>query len=273
MMPTSTKLCYVTCFLDIKRHKWTHFQRTVDKYFEEFAPLLRMFREHPDAPDHDLVVFLDESVLHRLPPDLPPHIRIVPINEAYMASHCPLWQRLDREAAIMASPAYQHVVRHRLHHPEHNNPKYTLINHCKVDVLHQAMAMVPDATHFAWVDFGYCKDPGVVPRNFLDLQKVNAAKVNYTLINPIDPATDGNVLYTLQYAPEKVGGFFFCGSKEALTAYRELYHRMHQRLHDMGVVDDDQHIALLCYLQNPDLFCMHHLGGFHRALTTFQRSS
>jgi hypothetical protein len=265
------KLCYVTCFLDIQRDRWTHFQRTVDQYFDEFLPLLNMFLEHPDAPAHDLVVFLDRTYLDRMPASLPAHIHVQPIDEAYMQAHCPLWQRMDKEKAIMESAPYQDLVRHRLHHPEHNNPRYTLINHCKVDIVHEAMGLVPDATHFAWVDFGYCKHPGTLPRQFLDLGKVAADRVNYTLINPIDPTTDGNVVRTLQYAPEKVGGFFFCGSKDALTEYRDLYHLTHRHLQDNNIVDDDQHIALLCYLQRPGLFCMHHLGGFHRALTAFQK--
>lgn len=265
------RLCYVTCYLDIRRDLWTHFHRTVDVYFEHFHPLLRMFVDHPDAPQHDFVVFLDKTMLDRLPQNLPSHVRVVPIDEEYLAAHCPLWRRMDREREIMESPAYQSVVRPRIHHPEHHNPKYTLINHCKVDLVWNAVAMVPEATHFAWVDFGYCKDPSTVPQNFLDLSKMNPDKVNYTVINPIDPAVDGNVQYTLQHAPEKVGGFFFCGSKEALAEYRELYHATHQQLQDDNVVDDDQHIALLCYLRRPNLFCMHHLGGWHRALTSFQK--
>ena len=265
------KLCYVTCFLDIKRDQWSHFQRSVDTYFEEFQPLLRMFLHHPDAPSHDFVVFLDRAHVSKMPHNLPPHIHLCPIDEEYMRQHCPIWQRLDTERAIIQSKEYQDLVRHRLHHPEHNNPKYTLINHCKVDLVKNAMEIVPEATHFAWVDFGYCKHPSTIPQHFLDLCKIDADRVNYTLINPIDPLVDRNILYTLQNAPEKVGGFFFCGSKESLLAYRELYHQVHAFLQHQHIVDDDQHIALLCYFEKPDLFCMHHLGGFHKALTTFQK--
>ena len=266
------RLCYVTAFLDIKRDQWQHFQRSVATYFQEFQPMLDMFLHHPDAPEHDFVIFMDHAHAHHLPRVLPPNIMVQEIDEMYLQDRSPLWQRMEREEAIMASEAYQTIVRHRLHHPEHCNPKYTMINHCKVDFLQLAMEVVPKATHFAWVDFGYCKTPESMPSRFLDLAKVEKSKVNYTLINQINPAMDGKVLYTLQHAPEKVGGFFFCGSKTAILAYRNLYHAMHQALHEHNVVDDDQHVALLCYLQKPDLFCMHHLGGFHRALTTFQKA-
>lgn len=266
------RLCYVTAFLDIQREKWSHFGRSVSKYFQEFQPMLDMFVDHDDACHYNLVIFMDKAHAHHLPRVLPPWVMVQEIDEEYLQEHSPLWQRLDTETAIMQSEAYQNLVRHRLHHPEHCVPKYTMINHAKVDFLHLAMPMVADATHFAWVDFGYCKDPSTMPRNFVDLTKIQKDKVNYTLINPIHPDVDGKVLYTLQHAPEKVGGFCFIGSKPALLAYRTLYHEMHLALQRHGVVDDDQAIALYCYLQKPDLFCMHMLGGFHKALTTFQKN-
>lgn len=123
------------------------------------------------------------------------------------------------------------------------------------------------------VDIVYTSGIGFHPLPQLHLTKIDADRVNYTLINPIDPLVDKNIMYTLQNAPEKVGGFFFCGNKESLIVYRELYHRVHELLQHQSIVDDDQHLALLCYLERPDLFCMHHLGGFHKALTTFQKES
>lgn len=265
------RLCYVTAFLDLQRDTWQHFKRNTDTYFQEFQPMLDMFVDHPDASNYDLVVFIDSKHFHRLPKVLPPNIIVKEIDEVYLQTHSPLWQRLDKEKSIMESETYRNIVRHRLHHPEHHNPKYTMINHCKVDFLHLAMDMVPEATHFAWVDFGYCKLQENIPRNFLDLNKVDKTKVNYTLINPINPIQDREVIYTLQHAPEKVGGFFFCGSKESLLKYREMYHLVHLFLQEHNIVDDDQALALYAYLEKPDWFCMHMLGGFHKALTTFQK--
>lgn len=266
------RLCYVTAFLDIRRDRWSHFQRTVDHYFQEFQPMLNMFLDHPDASNYDWVIFMDREHVRHLPRVLPPNIIVQEIDEAYLEEHSPLWQRLDREAAIMASEAYQAIVRHRLHHPEHTVPKYTIITHCKVDFVHLAAEIVPEATHFAWVDFGYSKDPGTVPRQFLDLGKMEADKVTFALVNPIDPM-DQDVVYTLQHAPEKVTGSFFCGTKAALVAYRELYHRVHELFQHNNIADDDQHVELQCIFQRPDLFSLHHLGGFHKALTTFQKDS
>jgi hypothetical protein len=257
--------------LDIGRGKWKFFDRTVEQYFSNFRALLDLFIHHPDASQYDFVVFLDYTLVNKMPSSLPSNIHVVPIDETYMGSKCPLWQRMDREMEIMASAAYQTLIRHRLHHPEHSNPKYTLINHCKIDVVREAMDIVPRATHYAWVDFGFCQVVGATPSNFLDLGKLDADRVNYTLINPIDPSKDNNIVYTLQYAPEKVIGGFFCGSKQSLLMYRELYHDTHRKLQAQNIVDDDQHIALLCYLQKPELFRMHLLASWNAALNAFSK--
>ena len=267
------KLCYVTSFLDIKREKWQHFQRTTAEYFREFQPLLDMFLTHPDAPMYDLIIFIDKHHVTKLNGRIfPSNIIVQEIDEEFLVENSVLWRRMEREKEIMESEAYKNIVRHRLHHPEHHNPKYTLINHCKVDFMYLAMSL-SDATHFCWVDFGYFKNSQTIPRNFIDLEKLDKDKINYTLINPIDHERDDNVMYQLQHAPEKVGGFFFSGSREALATYQRLYHDFHERLQRINIVDDDQHLALMCYFTKPSLFCFHHLGGFHRALTHFQKDS
>lgn len=265
------KMCYVTAFLDLNRDHWQHFRRRTATYFQEFQPFLDMFLYHADASQNNLVVFMDHGHVYRLPQVLPRNVIVQEIDHAFLHNNSLLWRRLDREKAIMASQEYRALVQHRLHHPENSNPLYTMINHCKVDFLQLAMERVPHATHFAWVDFGYCKAPGSIPTNFIDFQKMDKNKVHYTLVNSIDPRIDGNVLYTLQHAPEKIGGAFFLGGKRAILAYRELYHTMHDYLQQQNIVDDDQAIALFCYLKSPELFSMHLLGGFHKALTAFQK--
>ena len=265
------KLCYVTQFIDIKREKWNHFRRSSDEYFQQFLPILDMFLKHSEASHYDLVIFIDDKHAQHLPKELTPNVHVVPINEEYLCRRSPLWNRLDRERQIMESIVYRYVIEHRIHHPEHSNPLYTLATHAKVDAVYDAMKIVPDATHYAWVDFGYCKTKEVVPRHFLDLGRTDPTRVNFALVNPIDD-NDRNVIYTLKCAPDKITGSFFCGPKDALVKYRELYLHIHDALQKHNVVDDDQHITLQCVFARPDLFALHHLGGFHKSLTAFEKS-
>ena len=198
------------------------------------------------------------------------NIKIIPISEEYLHQHSILWQRFDREKEIMESEYYQNIIRHRIHHPEHCVPKYTLINHCKIDLMSIAIDTLPIYNYFCWVDFGYCHDNAPLPEHSLDVNKLNKDCVNYTLIHPIQEE-DKDIMYTLVNAPFNIGGFFFFGNKSRLKEYQALYHVVHENFQAQGLVDDDQHLALRCYIERPTLFAMHHLGWFHLALQHFQR--
>jgi hypothetical protein len=225
------KLCYVTTYLTPTPPK-----------------ILDFFLNRDDVSGY-LVVFVDHSLFHHLPRVLPSNVLVQEIDVMYLQDHSVMWGRLGREEEIVASPAFKALVEHR------KSPLKaldTILKHAKVDFIKMAMAMVPNATHFAWIDQDH-----PVENKMADLAMTDKNVVSYDVINDINPAVDGQVLYTLQNAPGKVRGSFFHGSRVALLQYGELYHKMHQALHDHGVVIDDQAIALFCYLQKPDLFKLH----------------
>ena len=190
-------------------------------------------------------MFVDHSLFHHIPRVLPPNIVVQEIDAVYMQDHSVIWGRLGREQEIAASPEFQALVQHR---KSPLNALDTILKHAKVDFVALAMSMVPNATHFAWTDAGHPIE------KVADLSTTDKNVVFYNIVNDINPAVDGQVLYTLQNAPDRVRGSFFYGSRTALLAYRMAYQGMHQALHDHGVVIDDQAMALFCYLQKPDLF-------------------
>ncbi len=264
-------LCYVTAFLDIGREQWSSFSRTFDTYFENFKPHVDMFRtlDYTDLK-YDFVIFIDKEYAEKIRQycENIKNIKIFEIDNDFMIKNIPVWSKLEKETEIMNSSMYKNTVSHRLHFPENNNPRYTLINHAKIDFVNLAMNFV-DSEFFCWVDFGYFQDRNRIPRNPLDVLKLDKERINYTTINQIDDQ-DKNILYTLQHAPEKVGGFFFFGSRKSLQEYQKLYHSVLYTFQNLGIADDDQHIALRCYFIKPELFRMHHLGIWHRALMYFQ---
>lgn len=265
-------LTYITAFLDIGRGDWGRFKRTPEDYFRFFQPLLDMFLKNPDN-DYNLIVYLDKKFLYLLPANLLPNIHIIEIDEEIMNTISPLWRRLPREKEILDSDIYKNTFSHRLQFPENSNPKYTLINHVKVDFIYHAIHRFPERdneAYYCWVDFGYFQDVSRIPKNFIDLNLIDKEKVNYTLINPLDN-NDTDIMYTMNNAPERIGGFFFLGSGKVLIKYRELYHQVHEWFQNNNLVDDDQHLALRCYFLNPELFYLHNLGGWHRALIAFEK--
>lgn len=261
-------ICYVSAFLDLEREKWTHFTRTFEEYFISFLPLVDLVSMDSNC---QLVLFIDEKRVEKVKSCITStNIFVIDINKQWMKSNSVLWNRLDRESEIMNLDRFKKLISHRIHCPETTNPNYTLINHAKIDFVNYAINLFDNFNYFCWVDFGYFSKRENIPQALINIDKLDKNRINYTLINPIDD-NDKNIIYTLRMAPEKIGGFFFLGDKKSLREYQKLYHYIHKSLQDINIVDDDQHLALQCYFSNPDLFCMHHLGAWHKAFLKFSK--
>lgn len=266
-----SKLCYISAFIDIGRENWSSFQRCFQSYLNAFRPYIEMFDnlEKNNITDYEMIVYVGENVYNDVKREIHDNklIKVVKVNENFLVKHT-MWSRLGRETEIVNSDDYKFLLRNKLHFPEHNNPKYTLVNHIKIDFVCLAMD-ITNAPYLCWTDFGYFASVDRIPKNPINIEKMVKDRINYTLINPLDE-NDSNIIYTMLYAPERIGGFFFFGNRDTLKKYQELYWKIHKNFQDINLVDDDQHLVLRCYFDNKDLFHFHMLGGWHRALTHFQ---
>jgi len=269
-------LCYVTAFIDLGRENWTNFPRTFDVYLKAFLPYLTLFRQSRDSGEDqncEMIVYVDVKhyavVQEHIEPGLP--VRIISVDQTFLNENIPLWSRLDREKEIMESDAFRHRFPNRLGYPEHSNPRYTLVNHAKVDFIAHATTLT-DADWFCWSDFGYFHKEAFIPDRLVDIGKLESGKVNYTLINKLEDI-DRDAFYTIHYAPEKIGGFFFAGERDVMLEYQKLYHDTHAWFQENGIADDDQHVALQAYFNRSDLFHLHYHGVWHSALIAFQKDN
>ncbi len=270
-IPAKQGITYVTAFLDIGRAQWSTFARTPDVYLASFADMLGMLSKDPTVT---LVAFVDRGcrtrvleLLHMYPLV---NCLLTWIDEEWMCTYSPMWSRLDAEQRVLDSDTYQALCAHRRTFPENWCAKYTLINHCKIDFIDRAMQLCNGSNMFCWVDFGYFQNRATIPTRCLDPAHFVDGRVHYSLINPLDDR-DADMVYTLQHAPERIGGFWFCGMRAALTAYCTLYRDVHSSMQAIHVVDDDQHVALRCCVAQPSLFTLHMLGMWHAALIVFQK--
>lgn len=263
------KLCLVTAFMDIGREGWVTFTRSCQEYISSFLPYLNL--------DHDIVVFIDrkhsallQKIIERDEPVA--NIKIIGIDRGWMADNIRAYSKLEMEGKIMNSENFNAIIRHRKHCPECSHPEYNIMQHSKIDFVCYAIKNeLSDASHFAWTDFGYFKNSTMLNptgTRRLDLEKFDLTRINFQTINPIDNR-DQETIYTLQCAPEKIGGFFYLGSRELLLEYQKMYHSVNDDFHRMGLVDDDQHFMIKCYFRNKDIFKLWDLGGWHKIYTTF----
>lgn len=263
--------CYVTGYFDIDRSNWKNFSRTFDEYLENFKPFIPLFTENKVFDE--LIVFIDDRHLSKMEAIKSDNIKLIPINEKFLVDNLWCWQRLETERNIMKSDTFKSIVGQRIHFPECSYPEYTSINHCKIDfvsyVIQNSLSLL---STFAWVDFGFFSKKENIPKKLLDLQKFDMSRVNYTLINKLDNR-DSDVMYTLKNAPERVGGFFFLGSKEVLLDYQKTYHDALREFADKGICDDDQGLVVNIYFKNPSMFSFNKSNfGWHKVLVANQRS-
>lgn len=266
----SPDVCLVTAFLDIGRDEWNTYSRSVSEYFTSFLPYLRLH--------HDIIVFMDDrhslnlqSLISKCSPSA--RVKIVPINREWMKDHIFAYSKLKMETLIMNSDGFKQLIPdYRKGCPETYSPEYNIMQHAKIDfVCHAIDANYSQCRYFAWTDFGYFKNDSMTmdtAKTKLDITKFDLEKVNFQTINPVDER-DRNVMYTLTYAPEKIGGFFYFGGIEPLKEYQKIYHDVYSEMHRMGIVDDDQHMMIRSYFRNKSLFRLWDLGGWHKIYTTF----
>ena len=63
--------------------------------------------------------------------------------------------------------------------------------------------------------------------------------------------------YTLVFAPEVFTATFFGGPTYLLFEFQELYHECLDEMYTRMVSDDEQHVFLRCYFENPGMFDLH----------------
>jgi len=267
--------CYITTYFDIGRSEWdSQFKRTFSYYSTNFSPFINLFEEN-SCDNDEMIVFMDESKINEFQQYLnlypKSNIKLISINDNFM-NQLFIWKTLDIETEIMKIPSFKNLLGTRFIYPEHNYPKYTLINHSKIDFICYAIENnLSDKNIFCWVDFGFFNNHLNIPKHLLDISLFDLNKINYTLINPIE-TQDLDIFYTLKNAREVIGGFFFIGTKSKLLEYQQLYHSTLKTFQSMKIADDDQHLVLQCFNSNPNLFSFNKNNfGWHKVLVANQK--
>jgi hypothetical protein len=244
--------CFVTAFYEIGRKNWQHYKRSQDEYLEYFCLLAQM-----QIP---LVVFIDQQyyeIVKTICSDLRPKnmfTNIVPIDDGFLNKNIKSWSYVEQERKIMNSELYKRVIFHRKHCPETHIPEYTCVNHAKIDYIKYAIENIlnDDVKYVGWIDFGYIRKSKDMPHDKVFVyDKLKNNHINMIYNNQIDEF-DSDPYFTLIFAPEKILGGFLFGSKENLLKYWETYHNTVQKLHRIGIADDDQAIVINAFTHQKD---------------------
>lgn len=231
----------VTAFCDLGRDLWPVFGRRTDTYLQRFRWLSELANR--------IIVYADPSVsdqIIEIQRSVKPDLVIVFMN--VLESHATLLgkisaiqQRADFQAGI-ASPSC----------PEYWNPGYVLINNLKSAFCDHAISEfnIKDS-HVAWIDFGYVRDPALLPQSRqwdydfggkinLFPRKMPPRHVNYA------DSIKQNIVY--------IHGAHIVAATSQWSLLRDLVDKHFRRLLSFNLVDDDQSLLLMAYYSSPESF-------------------
>ncbi len=249
------KTCIVTAFLNLNRESWTSFSRKFDEYLYNFNNLYNFVKNNPKTLE--LIVYIDISYSEKIQPAN--NITIVRINEQFMVNNIPCWKRLKRETEIMNSDDYKKITSHRTQFPENTIPRYTLINHSKIDFV-VFSEILTRCEQVCWCDFGYCNDSTMENVNGTKFILENENKINFLLLNQFQE-NDRDIYNNIINPQERVVGGFFIGKMEVMKEYQKLYSKVLDMLDQMGLCTDDQEVVMECQFRNRKLFHFIHTNG------------
>ena len=184
------RVLFVSAYRDIGRAAWKVRPRSAAEYAGYFEKL----RKALWAAHYKLVLYIDPAKARQMALNTT-GIEVVPLSEM----HDSIYERyLARERRIMASTTYTaRVPEEKRAKPEFSHAEYTLVNHDKIAVVHDAHRRFAGYTHIVWVDFGAIHDAAYAPRK-LNLCRLPANRIlasnSDPIIEPLAPLSPWEML-------------------------------------------------------------------------------
>lgn len=240
----------VTALYDLGREHWPHFRRRLSTYLTYAIRLLNL-----DVP---MVIYIDSTVepfVRHFRRHLD-HITVYKIGDLSDLQYYKQYR--DRIAWVMTTEDF-HANNGLLHHPEGFSPEYNVLMNAKFTMLYDTVHENPfDSSYFYWLDMGYGHGQDVYPNycgwspnNIMD----DSGRITYVAINNVSTVESVFQLYKQRVGPGVNGGFFG-GSAKAVKKYYQLHKQVFEDFLAHNMVDDDQTIAVECFLRKPALFNM-----------------
>lgn len=230
-MGTNQKLLLVTCLFDLGRREDNPRRQSVEFYLEHGRELLALGRDTILFLDPDLVALVERSGL-----DLS-RTRVVPCRlEDLPAYEC----RDAIERARRARPLRRaNVVK--------DTPLYGVFQRAKIQLLHRATDLDPEASHVAWIDFGIAKAVPVrhAPRAFA--QALGLDKVELLATGPLAATRDWQAIR------QAVLAGYVAGPRASVRRFCTLYEELADRLLAEGHAPHDEGLYEAVAVANPDV--------------------
>ena len=242
----------VTAFFDIGRSDWTpdkglphYLHRTTETYFERFGYMAKL--------ENKIIVYCaKEHVkdIKLLRQDRPTEILVVDFPNSF--------QELRNAVSIVQkNPDYLKKINlNQVRNPEYWSADYVVVNALKSTFVNRAIQLGYVETDLvAWLDFGYCRESSTTNGVTHWQYPFNKDKIHFFNVRDYKEGTfiqdiiANNTLH--------MHGSMIVAGKEMWPTLETLIHHSINELLKNNLIDDDQTLMLMSYLQKQELFELH----------------
>jgi len=239
----------VTAFFDIGRGDWSpdkglphYLQRTTQTYMDRFAIMAKL--ENP------MVVYTSKDLMDEvkfLRQDRPTEILALDFPNNFEV----LRGEITR---IQQDSTYQSKINPtQVKNPEYWNADYVLVNLLKASFVTRSINLIKTDL-VAWLDFGYCRDVSTLNGVKKWQYPFDKDKIHFFNLKEYDGTFIQDIIFNNDV---HITGPCIVAGKNMWQPLEHLVHHSVNELLKNQLIDDDQTILLMAYLQKPELFELH----------------
>jgi hypothetical protein len=236
---------FFTAFKDLGRKSWGEYGRSMELYLSWFANLTTL--------PINLICYCDDDVGEKIKQQIG-FTKTYP----YDIEHTFYNKYYDREKAVFDSNYFKILTGHRTS-PECRNFGYNLVNHNKYSFLKRTKEQFPNYTHYAWIDFGYCRSsPSIQSFDFTSLSNKILFSAFYTPNDKEDTTPTTLCINPKNINPFNIiqGSSFIVNNNDVEWLHDE-YEKIMQEYYAATLIDQDQAHILQLYKKYPERFDLH----------------
>jgi len=244
------EITIVTAFFDIGRGDWTpdkglphYLHRSTQTYMDRFAIMAKL--------DNPMVVYTSKDLVDQVKKirgDKPTDILTLDFPNSFEVLR-------EEVKKIQKDSVYQSKINpSQIKNPEYWNADYVVVNLLKSSFVTRAMNVI-HTDLVAWMDFGYCRDESTLNGVELWQYPFDKDKIHFFSLKDW---VDGTYLEDVIFNNDvHITGPCIVAGKDVWPILEHLVHHNVNELLKNNLIDDDQTVLLMSYLQKPELFELH----------------
>jgi protein YibB len=250
------EITIVTAFFDIGRSNWTpdkglphYLHRTTETYMQRFGHMAKL--------NNPMIIFTSKEFakdIEFIRQNKPTDVLVVDFENNFTKLRNEI-QKIQNNTEFQSK-----INPMQVKNPEYWSADYVLVNMLKSSFVNQAIKQDLVKTDLvAWLDFGYCREEST--RNGVESWQYpfDTNKIHFFNLKDWKNGTYiENVIFNNDV---HITGPCIVAGKQMWPALEALVHHNLEELFKNNLVDDDQTLLLMSYLQKPELFELHKVNS------------